>query len=1047
MTSAVVGSARIEITGDLNQFAAKAEADIRSLFANLSASADEQFAAITSRFSEAGGSAGQAYTTAAQTAIGTDNLTTAVDESATNASTTAADKWGQVGTDAGGAFADQLGLAVPEAGVAGVAEGATAAGATATDAWATVGQDAGDAFTQSTADALDSGTSDVQDSLATMSSAAADSASDFGDAGAEAGDQFSSGASDSISAGGAGLTEIPQAIDAGKPLAIAAATSMGVETGEGAVGAMKEKGTEAGHGFIASIHESLKGLGSTIFAGVGLFGGAELIKSSIAAADDAEAQARKVQHVFGDAGETVKTFSEGATKSLRITASEAQATSSAYGQFFHSLGLSGKPAADLSDTLTSITANVADFNNVSQESVQSTFDAALKGRVIGLKQYGIEVDNSTLAEEAMKHGIVGVGAELDKGKIATAQARLATAQDALNKLTNSGKASTLELAAAHDKVVAAQAAVTTAETKHVGTLSAEQKGMAAYYTIVDKTRAQQHSLADSADTARAHQAEFAVQIDELKTRLGTALIPILADVTGILVQDVVPAFIAVGHIVQENRAWLIPLVAVVGGAVAAMVAIKIATSAYSAAVRTGESALKAYRAGVGAVNSVLEAMGLKQKTLSAEQAAATAKRDLAVNSETAAQARLTAAQETYNAAMTEGTVTAAELTAAQEEMVAAQTEAAAAAEEMAVAEGELDVAMDANPIGVIVIALGALAAGFAYAWTHSETFRHFIIAMWDAVKASFKVAWDFIKTVFAWIGDHWKIVVDVVLGPLGLLLTNWRTVWGAIQAVYNAVIKPVFDAIGKAAGVLWTILKGSFALISGGFHDLWRIMQTTWTAVGAPVFGAVTTGARHLGDGLKWVYDHVIAPVVHSIEYVFGHLGTAWHDLWAGMANIGGGILAGIVSALNLIIALINAGIRAVDWVIDRINNMSGGLSDLWTWTGAPGIPKIPDIPQIPSVHGTGGDLTLGWNVVGDRGPELIYNDGQRQSVLSNADSMAKLAGGGVSGGSGLNTGGGLSDDDRELLWALANRPVSVKVNGREILAASNNASYAEARR
>lgn len=61
---------------------------------------------------------------------------------------------------------------------------------------------------------------------------------------------------------------------------------------------------------------------------------------------------------------------------------------------------------------------------------------------------------------------------------------------------------------------------------------------------------------------------------------------------------------------------------------------------------------------------------------------------------------------------------------------------------MAVAQAALNVVLDANPIGIVVVGLAALAAGLVYAWKHSETFR-------DIVKEAFRVVSDFILTVIS----------------------------------------------------------------------------------------------------------------------------------------------------------------------------------------------------------------------------------------------------------------------------------------------------------
>lgn len=64
----------------------------------------------------------------------------------------------------------------------------------------------------------------------------------------------------------------------------------------------------------------------------------------------------------------------------------------------------------------------------------------------------------------------------------------------------------------------------------------------------------------------------------------------------------------------------------------------------------------------------------------------------------------------------------------------------------------LNVAMDANPIGLIIAALAALAVGFYYAWTHSQTFRQII------------------TTVFSDIVKVAAFEIDKILGLLGGLL-------------------------------------------------------------------------------------------------------------------------------------------------------------------------------------------------------------------------------------------------------------------------------------
>ena len=46
----------------------------------------------------------------------------------------------------------------------------------------------------------------------------------------------------------------------------------------------------------------------------------------------------------------------------------------------------------------------------------------------------------------------------------------------------------------------------------------------------------------------------------------------------------------------------------------------------------------------------------------------------------------------------------------------------------------LNAALDANPIGIVVMALGALVGALIYAYNHSEDFRRIVNLLWEAFK-------------------------------------------------------------------------------------------------------------------------------------------------------------------------------------------------------------------------------------------------------------------------------------------------------------------------
>jgi phage-related protein len=76
----------------------------------------------------------------------------------------------------------------------------------------------------------------------------------------------------------------------------------------------------------------------------------------------------------------------------------------------------------------------------------------------------------------------------------------------------------------------------------------------------------------------------------------------------------------------------------------------------------------------------------------------------------------------------------------------------------------LNAALDANPIGIVVIAIAALVAGIIVAYKHSETFRHIVQTAFHAVGTAAMAMWnDAIRPAFKFIADLWFSVVGALV--------------------------------------------------------------------------------------------------------------------------------------------------------------------------------------------------------------------------------------------------------------------------------------------
>ncbi|MBP5839328.1 phage tail protein [Lactiplantibacillus plantarum] len=83
----------------------------------------------------------------------------------------------------------------------------------------------------------------------------------------------------------------------------------------------------------------------------------------------------------------------------------------------------------------------------------------------------------------------------------------------------------------------------------------------------------------------------------------------------------------------------------------------------------------------------------------------------------------------------------------------------------AAGQAVLDAAMDANPIGLVVLAIAALVAGFVALYKHNKKFRDFCNSVWKHITKWFGDSID-------WISKNWTKIIGFIINPVGTI-ASW----------------------------------------------------------------------------------------------------------------------------------------------------------------------------------------------------------------------------------------------------------------------------------
>ena len=119
----------------------------------------------------------------------------------------------------------------------------------------------------------------------------------------------------------------------------------------------------------------------------------------------------------------------------------------------------------------------------------------------------------------------------------------------------------------------------------------------------------------------------------------------------------------------------------------------------------------------------------------------------------------------------------------------------------------LNAAMTANPIGIVVVAIGALVAGVMYAWNKFEGFRMFLFGLWESFKQVFTNIGEFFKKIFSPIFEAIDAIKKGEWGKAALATGKLLYNISPIGLVQNAVSFTRDGGLTKGVGDAYT--KGS----------------------------------------------------------------------------------------------------------------------------------------------------------------------------------------------------------------------------------------------
>lgn len=213
------------------------------------------------------------------------------------------------------------------------------------------------------------------------------------------------------------------------------------------------------------------------------------------------------------------------------------------------------------------------------------------------------------------------------------------------------------------------------------------------------------------------------------------------------------------------------------------------------------------------------------------------------------------------------------IVAAAKTLIGVITLAKSAIEAVSVAGGVANAIFAANPIGLIVVALGAVIAVIVEVITYWD----YLVLIWEESGKQWK---KWLGDIGKWFSDTWNSIVDgywwfidkITVGAQ-IIINLWqegcRQIGDFFVGLWNGIVK-TFQNIGQWFSdrftEAWNGIKNAFSKVGEFFGGIWNSIVSTFSTIGIKVADAIGGAFKAAINGVIWTVEGALNLIPNAIN-------------------------------------------------------------------------------------------------------------------------------------------------------------------------------------
>jgi len=299
----------------------------------------------------------------------------------------------------------------------------------------------------------------------------------------------------------------------------------------------------------------------------------------------------------------------------------------------------------------------------------------------------------------------------------------------------------------------------------------------------------------------------------------------------------------------------------------------------------------------------------------------------------------------------------------------------------------------------------------------------------DVIRGAFVRMGHDVETVFdtiaRFIQAHWKLILAITTGGVGLIIDALATHWHAVEDGFKTAYNFVAGVVKAAVGLLMDIIRPYIAWQEAIFRACWDVVQAVFKAAWAVIAAIVRVEIGIIKTELSWFdklaglfrgwWDEAARAVSSEIDKLMGYVERIPSRINSALSGLPG--------------MMFSAGVHVIESLISGITSMIGSLGSTMGGIASKiaGFIGLSPAKEGP-LSGSGAPEIRGQHIAADIAKGMLSGHGAIASAaqhLASGAAIGSSAGSGAAaaaGGAGgvtiqLQAGGGSGMDQMFMNW------------------------------